>query len=128
MVTQTIAAEGNGIWKEYAGGYEDWLRCRKEATVAEKAATTRPVEARPTQKLAMSKLSWKEQRELEGLPDRIAALETEQGQLTARLGNPELHARQPAEAAEVASRLGSIETELLTLLERWETLESRTSP
>jgi len=41
VVTQTIAAEGKGIWKEYAGGYEDWLRCRKDAAVAQRAAPAR---------------------------------------------------------------------------------------
>ena len=128
VVTQTIAAEGDGVWKEYAGGYEDWLRCRKEAAITDKVATARPTEPKAAPKTATSKLSWKEQRELEGLPDRIAALEAEQGQLTAKLGDPELHSKQPAEAAEVASRLSSIEIELLALLERWEYLESRTSP
>jgi ATP-binding cassette subfamily F protein uup len=54
-------------------------------------------------------------------------LETEQAALTGRLGDPQLHAREPQEAARVASRLGEIETELLALLERWEALEARTS-
>ncbi|MBI4997490.1 MAG: ATP-binding cassette domain-containing protein [Rhodocyclales bacterium] len=128
VVTQTIAAEGNGTWKEYAGGYEDWLRCRKDAALAAKAATVRSAEpAASPAKPAGNKLSWKEQRELEGLPDRIAALEAEQAQLTGQLAEPDLHSGRPDEASRIATRLGGIETELLALLERWEILESRDS-
>jgi ABC transport system ATP-binding/permease protein len=129
VVTQTIAAEGDGVWKEYAGGYEDWLRCRKEAAIAGKLAdkpAARPAEARPTAKPKSDKLTWKEQRELEALPGRIAALEAEQAELTRRLEDPALHAQAGQEAATIAARLGAIEEELLSLLERWETLETRT--
>ncbi|MBU1235224.1 MAG: ATP-binding cassette domain-containing protein [Gammaproteobacteria bacterium] len=126
VVTQTIAAEGDGFWKEYAGGYEDWRRCRKEAMEKDKTAPARTVAPRADAKPAGNKLTWKEQRELETLPDRIAALETDQKQLAEQLGDPELHARQPAEAARIASCIEINETELLTLLERWATLESRT--
>jgi ABC transport system ATP-binding/permease protein len=125
VVTQTIAAEGDGIWKEYAGGYEDWLRCRKDAAAADKTAAARPAVARPAPKPRSDKLSWKEQRELEALPARIADLEAEQASLTRRLEDPALHAQEPKQAADVAARLGAIEEELLTLLERWEALEAR---
>ncbi len=125
VVTQTIAAEGDGRWREYAGGYEDWLRCRREAAVAEKAATVRNTEAKVPPKSAGTKRTWKEQRELEALPERIATLEAEQNLLTGQLGDPELHLRQPATAAQIAARLGEIENELIALLERWETLEAR---
>jgi ATP-binding cassette subfamily F protein uup len=125
VVTQTIAAEGDGIWKEYAGGYEDWLRCRNEAAVAERATPARVTEAKATPKPKSDRLSWKEQRELEALPARIAALEAEQAMLTRRLEDPMLHAQAQQAAAAVASRLASIEAELLGLMERWEALETR---
>ena len=127
VVTQTIAAEGKGIWKEYAGGYEDWLRCRKEAVRAEKAPSSTVEEPKANARPAANKLSWKEQRELAGLPGQIATLEAEQADLTGRLADPGLHARQPAEAAQIASRLAAIENELFALLERWESLESRSA-
>jgi ATP-binding cassette subfamily F protein uup len=127
VVTQTIASEGNGLWKEYAGGYEDWLRCRRDIAVAGMAAPSKTEEARPAPKAATNKLSWKEQRELEALPERIAKLESEQTSLTVQIGDSALHSRAPQEAARIASRLSEIETELLDLLERWEVLESRTS-
>jgi ATP-binding cassette subfamily F protein uup len=128
VVTQTIAAEGNGVWKEYAGGYEDWLRCRREAAtpapVATRSASPPP---RPPKKAPDARLSWKEQRELEALPDRIALLETEQADLTRHLADPGLHTDQPQEANRVAERLATIEDELLTCLERWEQLETRSA-
>jgi ATP-binding cassette subfamily F protein uup len=127
VVTQTIASEGNGLWKEYAGGYEDWLRCRREIAIAAKPGPSKSDETKPAPKTSTNKLTWKEQRELEALPERISQLEAEQTALTGRLGESALHTREPQEAARIASRLGEIETALLELLERWEALESRTS-
>ena len=124
VVTQTIAAEGDGVWKEYAGGYEDWLRCRKEATTVDKPTPAKPA-AKPAPRPKSDKLSWKEQRELEALPTHIADLEAEQATLTRRLEDPALHAQDPKQAAEIAVRLSTIDEELLTLLERWEALEAR---
>jgi ATP-binding cassette subfamily F protein uup len=124
VVTQTIAAEGGGIWKEYAGGYEDWLRCRKELVAADRPAA-RPGDLRVAAKPKSTKLTWKEQRELEALPERIATLEAEQSALSRQLEDPALHAKPPREAAEIATRLTAIDAELLALLERWEALEKR---
>ncbi|MEW6515258.1 MAG: ATP-binding cassette domain-containing protein [Pseudomonadota bacterium] len=132
IVTQTIAAEGGGTWHEYAGGYSDWAAyqaSRKEAA-AQKSALTgrhepdRSKSGRQELKPKADKLSWKEQRELESLPERIASLEIEQATLTARLEDPALY-DNPQEAQSVAARLAAIEEELLGLLERWEILESR---
>ena len=130
VVTQTIAAEGDGRWKEYAGGYSDWANY--QASVAQQKAAEKPkAEARPVAKAAESakpkgdKLSWKEQRELEGLPDKIAGLEAEQGELTKRLEDPLLYQREPQAAQQAADRLAAIDDELLALLERWEVLEAR---
>ena len=125
VVTQTIAAEGNGVWKEYAGGYEDWLRCRKEAAIAGKSAPAKLAAAKPAPKPKSDKLTWKEQRELEALPERIATLEAEQATLTRRLEDPALHAQAGQETTAIAARLGEIDEELLNLLDRWEALEAR---
>jgi ATP-binding cassette subfamily F protein uup len=133
IVTQTIAAEGDGVWHEYAGGYSDWADYqarRREAERAEKAEEAKksvPVgrhNERRDDKPKAAKLSWKEQRELEALPERIAALEAEQQTLTARLEDPALYGN-PQEAQTVAARLAAIDEELLGLLERWEALEAR---
>jgi ATP-binding cassette subfamily F protein uup len=131
VVTQTIVAEGDGLWREYAGGYDDWLRCRKEQSAEAKQKTAAAVATKENTGLPKaaakpaSKLSWKEQRELEELPARIAALEQEQTRLSKRLEDPATHAGPAEEVTRIAQRLETIEAELLTLLERWETLEAR---
>jgi ATP-binding cassette subfamily F protein uup len=124
IVTQTIAADGGGVWHEYAGGYSDWAAYKSsipedKPADSKKSALGGRHEARPKP----VKLSWKEQRELEALPERIATLEAEQKTLTARLEDPALY-QNNTEAQAVATRLAAIETELLGLLERWENLES----
>jgi ATP-binding cassette subfamily F protein uup len=129
VVTQTIAAEGEGGWKEYAGGYTDWATY--QAGVRAQLAADKPkVESKPAAKPAAAKpkadkLSWKEARELEALPDMIAALETEQATLSTRLEDPAIYQTDPKGAQQAAERLAAIDDELLALLERWETLESK---
>ncbi|MGE5387083.1 MAG: ABC transporter ATP-binding protein, partial [Betaproteobacteria bacterium] len=128
VVTQTIAAEGEGRWREYAGGYSDWAnwQAARMREMAEAKTEVRQ-EAKPVEiaKPKGVKLSWKEQRELETLPERIAALEAEQAQVSATLEDPALYQRDPTQAQKSAERLAQIEVELLELLERWEMLESR---
>jgi ABC transport system ATP-binding/permease protein len=128
VVTQTIAAEGDGCWKEYAGGYSDWAAYKASvARETEKVtAAARPV-ARVTEAASAKteKLSWKEQRELEALPGKIAALEAEQAELGKRLEDPTIYQRDPPAAQQAAARLAAIDDELMALLERWEVLEAR---
>ncbi|MBL8425998.1 MAG: ATP-binding cassette domain-containing protein [Dechloromonas sp.] len=129
VVTQTIAAEGEGGWKEYAGGYSDWAGY--QASLAKEAASKAKAEARPVAKPAevprakADKLSWKEQRELEALPGKIAALEGEQAELTKLLEDPTIYQRDAPAAQKAAERLAAIDDELMQCLERWEALESR---
>ncbi len=128
VVTQTIAAEGDGYWKEYAGGYSDWAAYK--ASVAREAARqkteTRPAARAPEPAKAKGdRLSWKEQCELENLPDRIAALESEQAELGRRLADASIYQSDPQAAQRAAERLAVIDDDLLALLERWEVLEAR---
>ena len=128
VVTQTIAADGEGVWKEYAGGYSDWAAYK--AGLARDAVTSK-VDAKPAAKAAeparakADKLSWKEQRELEALPGNIAALEGEQAELSQRLADPEIYQTDPQAAQRAAERLAAIDDDLTALLERWEILEAR---
>ena len=129
VVTQVIAAEGEGRWKEYAGGYDDWLRVRRSAAtqsvpVAPKAPAVTRKEA-PAPVAAPAKLSWKEQRELEALPDRIAGLEAEQAQLQARLNDPATYQDCAQEVPGLNARLQVLESEVEAAMLRWEELESR---
>ena len=124
VVTQTIAYEGGGRWKEYAGGYEDWKRAsRAGAPAAESAAPAR--EKAPERRPASAKLTYKESRELEALPGMIQALETEQGELAHRLADPALYQDRSVDVNALNVRHAQIETELSRLLERWEALEAR---
>ena len=120
VVTQTIAAEGNGAWKEYAGGYTDYVRQRPQIPTAAKAEAAAPRD-RPVSR----KLTYKETRELEALPKEIEALEAEQRALHARMHDPEYY-RQPPEVLRAdRSRGDEIERLLTEKLERWTALEAR---
>ncbi|WP_425257197.1 ATP-binding cassette domain-containing protein [Rubrivivax sp. RP6-9] len=138
VVTSTIAWEGDpafggrpGLWREYEGGYEDWKtqRARARALAAPAAppaaapAAAAPGAARPA--APRTKLSYKEQRELDALPGRIEALEAEQRQIAARLASADLYVKEPQNVAALQARHDAIETELLEALERWELLGAR---
>jgi len=128
VVTQTIAAEGDGEWKEYVGGYSDWAAYQAGRVKEEAKARA---EAKPAAKAAEGakargeKLSWKEQRELEALPERIAVLEGEQQALGRSLEDPTLYQRDAQAVQSASTRLAAIDEELMVLLERWEVLEAR---
>lgn len=133
VVTSTLVAEGDGRWREYVGDVQDWLTQAARAVAATPAAmpatppatreTARPAPA--TEPAPRRKLSYKEQRELETLPQRIAELETEQAALAAELGDGGLYGTNPARAAQVAERLVAVEEEWLAALERQEVLSAR---
>ena len=125
VVTSTIVFEGEGCLQEYVGGYDDWLRQRKEP--AEPSKSTTPKE--PRQKKARlsqekQKLSFKESRELNTLPQTIEVLEEEKQRLTADLSSPEFYAsRDLAKINGVNDRLHALEKELDAAYHRWNELE-----
>ena len=122
VVTQTIASEGDGNWGEYVGGYSDWLKQRRRpaAAATAKPATKAPA---PAPAKARSKMSFKEQRELDALPKEIEALESEQGELTATMSSSEYHRQGPDKMRTDSKRLEDIEALLHAKYARWETLE-----
>lgn len=132
VVTQTIASEGDGTWREYAGGYQDWAnyqekkRAQNVSLPANKRTPSAPNTAAPQKATAdgRRKLSYKEGQELAQLPARIALLEAEQKTIGQRLEDPQLYQSSSQEAPELARRLSEIDDELLHLLERWEALEA----
>jgi ATP-binding cassette subfamily F protein uup len=133
VVTSTVAFEGDGRWREYEGGYEDWRvqRARADALRAARAPAPAPAPRPPSaprvadREGGRRKLGYKEQRELEALPDRIDALEQEQKRLGALLADGEVYAREPARVAEAQARWRQVEAELAAALERWEALATR---
>ncbi|MEK6246311.1 MAG: ATP-binding cassette domain-containing protein [Pseudomonadota bacterium] len=122
IVTQTIAAEGNGIWREYVGGYSDWLRQRPSPAGVERGVLRKDFSVREKGK---SKLSYKETRELEALPKEIEALEAEQQALAAKMHAPEYYKQEAQVLRQDQRRNGEIEPLLHEKLERWETLEAK---
>jgi ATP-binding cassette subfamily F protein uup len=131
VVTQTIAAEGAGVWREYAGGYDDWLRVKK-AQAAQPPEPRARVSAPPkaparvrTPSEGARKLNFNERRELDALPVRIDALEAEQKDLALRLADPMLYQRAAQEATAVRERLQALERELAQASARWEELAAR---
>jgi ATP-binding cassette subfamily F protein uup len=145
VVTSTLVAEGDGQWREYEGGIQDWLTQarRAQALAASRSASPATEKTRAqtaSTKTAASdaasassegaagsserprKLSYKEQRELEALPGLIEALEKEQKAIQLQLADGSLYQTDGARAAQLAERSVTIEDELMHALERWETL------
>ena len=123
VVTQTLAAEGDGIWREYVGGYSDWLRQRSPPAPRPSKAAPR-LEPPPAPKdKPRGKLSYKDQRELASLPDEIESLEREQSQLNALMSGADYHRRGAAQIREDRRRSTEIEALLLAKFARWEVLE-----
>ncbi len=124
VVTSTLVMGENGQAMEFVGGYDDWLR----QTAAKETATqkvAKPAMEKPKRQAERPrKMSFKEERELEALPDRIATLEEEQQQLHATLSDPEFYKSAGAGVAEFNSRLEQLEQELSAAYLRWEELES----
>ncbi|APW36665.1 ABC transporter ATP-binding protein [Rhodoferax koreense] len=141
VVTSIIAHEPEerpGFWREYEGSVQDWLVQSKRAkAIADAAAKTTParmeekrsapaapVAAAPSSAPAPKarKLSYKEQRELDALPQQIAALEQEQQAIAAEMADGSLYMRDAARAASLGQRNAEIDDLLLQALERWEAL------
>jgi ATP-binding cassette subfamily F protein uup len=127
VVTQSLVAEGDGRWTEYAGGYSDWLVLRPKVEAPLTVRAERSERSERTTRAPRLKLSFREQRELERLPADIEALEREQHEITGRMSGPDYH-RGGAELVK-ADRLRAvaIENELAQKFERWSALEQRAS-
>ncbi|WP_449371060.1 ATP-binding cassette domain-containing protein [Thiomonas sp.] len=145
VVTSTIVSESTaddpGRWREYEGGVTDWLtqsqRARALQSQLNKSAAggagkrgasqsaAAPAQATPPTAPARRKLSYKEQRELQELPGRIAALEAEQKALSDQLADPATYASVAANISEMQERYAQIDEELLHALERWEVLDGK---
>jgi ATP-binding cassette subfamily F protein uup len=128
VVTSVLAFEGNGRVTEYVGGYEDWLRQRPSPSPAPAAPATPSAPApRRARAADQRRLSFKEKRELEELPARIDALESEVRTLEARLADPGFY-REPGDVISGAvSRLEGLQAELQAAYERWNELETRST-
>jgi ATP-binding cassette subfamily F protein uup len=145
VVTSIIAYEGDGFWREYEGGYEDWKIQKKRSeeyrsnqsgsseAAKSKSAASEPVktssnkEAPKPQKSAVQKLNGKERAELEAIPLQIDDLEKEQASISESLGDPEIYKNRPADVITLQENLKIIEAKLSALMARWEDLLERSS-
>lgn len=121
VVTQTLAAESGGEWREYVGGYSDWLQQRPGPAPAA-APTQKPAATRTKPR---TKLSYKDERELAALPLAIEALEREQAEVTTRMSLPDYHREGPEQIRSDSRRMREIETLLRDKFTRWEALEGQ---
>ncbi|MET0068686.1 MAG: ATP-binding cassette domain-containing protein [Candidatus Thiodiazotropha sp.] len=125
-VTSCLVFEGEGMVAEYIGGYSDWEAYRRDS----RASPSRPKQKRAVKsapgkpKKRSEKLSYKEQRELEALPQTIEQLEQQLGELQTLLGDPELYRTQGERVAELQQRMSEVQQQLDQAYERWERLES----
>ena len=142
VVTGIIACESApdqpGLWREYEGSVQDWLtQSQRAQAIAAQAAqrqaaqTTPPATAvvpenKPSPPAAPArKLSYKDQRELDGLPDLIDTLEKEQTQVRDQLADSSIYQRDPGLAQQLFKRDAEIDDLLMQALERWEALSAR---
>ncbi|MBC7817482.1 MAG: ATP-binding cassette domain-containing protein, partial [Planctomycetaceae bacterium] len=125
VVSSTLVFEGDGLVKDYDGGYDDWQRQR---TVSQTPTAFPETVMRPSKSgTAPRKLSFKEQRELESLPARIDQLETEQAALHVTMSAPSFYQQPKSDIAATSAKLEALERELATVFARWESLEAARS-
>jgi ATP-binding cassette subfamily F protein uup len=132
-VTQVIAFEGNGKLTEFGGGYDDWQRfnsLQKNQDLPKKqpalqANIHKPSGASKSDAKTQTKLSFKEQKELEETPAKIEQLETEQAEINQQLADGELYKNQAQKVKTLQARLLEIESLLENHLARWESLEAK---
>ena len=145
VVTSIIAYEGDGFWREYEGGYEDWKIQKKrseeyrsnqtaspepvkpKSSLAEPIKATSNIEVPQSKKSTAQKLNSKERAELEAIPLQIDDLEKEQASISESLGDPEIYKNRSADVITLQENLKIIEDKLSLLISRWEDLLQRSS-
>ncbi len=131
VVTQVIAFEGDGVFREYVGGYEDWVRVRSSVKLKEKQDVRLQktvLKARTSKQSSRIKLSYNEMRELEALPTKIEILEQEQANITCKLSDAATYHDSPDQIVRLQTRFVGIEKEITSHLFRWDELETKRLP
>lgn len=128
VVTSTLVFAGNGLVKEYAGGYDDWLMQSRSQQILQPVNEAVKIDRKQQYKEEKKarqkrKLSFKETKELEALPAQIEALETEQRELYAKMADPDF-VRIKENIVAAKARLAEVEQEIARAYERWEQLEA----
>ena len=126
VATSTIVFEGDGRLQEYVGGYDDWLRQRTVQDAPPPTVTKEQKQKKDRPPKEKQKLSYKETREMEALPQKIEALEEEKRRLMETLNSPAFYAgRDAVEINKAYDRLKVLEDELDEAYGRWNELENQ---
>jgi ATP-binding cassette subfamily F protein uup len=130
VVTNLLVLEGNGRVQDFVGGYSDWVewrRSRAARPASPAAASARPAPPAATAAAATAapkrKRSFKEQRELDGLPGEIEALEKDKATLEARIADPGFYSRPRDDVRLALEQLAAIEQRIEVRMARWLELE-----
>lgn len=128
VVTEVLAPEGNGLWREYVGGYSDWQHYKPKAeSVVKKAETVdKVVPKKPKQ--TKIKLSYKENKELETLPEHLMQLEAKRDELISLMSESDYYStHSPQEIKEQNEKIQFLENKINQSYLRWEELENKRS-
>ena len=123
IVTSTLVFEGESVVKEYVGGYDDWLRQRPQNQKPRKTSFRKQDVLLPQTPIARLKLGFKQQKELDALPDTIEWLEREQHDLSQSMGVPGFYKKDRADIVAANDKLEAVKKLLEDAYARWENLE-----
>lgn len=126
VVTEVLAPEGKGLWREYVGGYSDWQHYKpKEEPIEKKEEPdAKPVSRKPRQ--TKIKLTYKENKELESLPEQLMQLEAQRDALLAAMSAPDYYTTHSAqEIKEQNETVQQLEEQINLGYQRWEELEEK---
>ena len=137
VVTEVLAPEGDGKWREYVGGYTEWFTQRQQENDPFAAAKTEK-KAEKTEKPAKNekprdvipqkiKLSWREARELEALPEKLEAMEKEQASIINAMSAFDYHSKSVEDIKADKLRLEELEKSIADGWTRWEALSEKES-
>jgi len=121
VVTSTLVFDGSGAIEQYVGGYDDWLRQRKTEQTAKVAAP----KVQSKSSTPSIKLSYKDQRELDGLPAEIEGLEISISEISGQISEPGFYQTDRAAIEVVEGQLANAQKQLAESYARWELLENQ---
>ena len=126
IVTSILVFEGNGVVSEYVGGYSDWLRQSRTISALKPAQDKTKIKDKKKRQTTSEnkKLSYKEKRELETLPDRIETLEQEQEELRQQINQRDFYKQDKPTITSTIARVEAIRTQLEQAYQRWEQLDN----
>jgi ATP-binding cassette subfamily F protein uup len=123
VVTSTLVFEGDGVVKEYVGGYDDWLRQRPIELKPAKAVAKDKTKVPSNAPQAKAKFGFRQQKELDALPLTIQALEKEQEGFYQAMGDADLYKKNKSKIVGMKERFEDVKRLLAESYHRWEELE-----